>query len=150
MIFSWVTFSVRLVRTYIQWIRKMHNKVVLHFLSGKIVKGITEDFFPNKDSFHIHDSDTEKISEVAVSQLKGVFFVKTFEGEKDYKERQDIERRGLGKKIEVKFEDGESIVGYTSGFSRDRKGFFLFPSDPGSNTEKIFVVIDATKQIAFI
>ncbi|MCC6543106.1 MAG: hypothetical protein IT392_01220 [Nitrospirae bacterium] len=128
----------------------MNNKVVLNFNSGNILKGIIEDFFPNKDFFHIKEYGTGKTFEIDISKLKGIFFVKTFEGDKKYTERQDKERRGLGKKIEVKFKDGESIVGYTTGYSRDRRGFFLFPSDSDWNTEKIFVVIDATDKIAFI
>ena len=114
------------------------------------MKGITSDFFPNKNNFHIEDKDTGKNIEIDVTKLKGIFFVKSFEGNKDYQEQQNIERTGLGKKIKVKFKDGETAIGYTTGFSRDRTGFYLFPSDPNSNTEKIFVVIDATMEISFI
>lgn len=128
----------------------MQNKIVLHFLNKKIVKGLTSDFLPNKNIFHIEERDTRKIIEVDIKQLKGIFFVKNHEGDKNYREKKDIEKAGLGKRIKVKFKDGEIIIGYTTGFSRDRSGFYLFPTDPNSNTIKIFVVIDATKEITFI
>ena len=31
------------------------NKVVVHFLSGTVMKGTTGDFFPNKTQFHLTD-----------------------------------------------------------------------------------------------
>jgi len=128
----------------------MQNKIVLHFLNKKIVKGVTSNFLPNKKMFHIEEMDTKKSIEVDIGQLKGIFFVKTHEGNKQYKEKKHIVRTGLGRKIMVKFRDGETAIGYTTGFSRDRAGFYLFPSDPDSNTIKIFVVIDATQEIAFL
>ncbi len=128
----------------------MQNKVVVHFLDGKLVKGFTSDFSPNKDVFRITDKESGESTEVALPQLKAVFFVKDFEGNKDHKDQQEVERTGLGKKIEVKFKDTETIVGYTTGYSLDRTGFFLFPCDPGSNNERIFVVIASTTEIRFI
>lgn len=128
----------------------VENKIVLHFLDKRIVKGITNNFSPNKKLFHIEEMVTKKTIEVDVGQLKGIFFVKSHEGNKQYKEKKNIERSGLGRKVTVTFRDGETIIGYTTGFSRDRAGFYLFPEDPDSNTIKIFVVIDATKEIAFL
>ena len=36
----------------------MQNKVVVHYSGGLLLKGITNDFFPNKDLFHVIDEDT--------------------------------------------------------------------------------------------
>ena len=60
----------------------MQNKIVLHFLDKRIVKGVTSNFLPNKQMFHIEVMDTKKAIEVDVGQLKGIFFVKTHEGNK--------------------------------------------------------------------
>jgi hypothetical protein len=60
-----------------------------------------------------------------------------------------MERPGLGKRIQVKFKDGEVLIGYTSGYSPDRTGFFVFPSDPDSNNEKVFVMTAATANVSF-
>ena len=128
----------------------MQKKVVVHFRDGKLVKGFTRDFSPNKDVFHITDKDSGESAEIHRPQVKAVFFVKDFEGNKGHQEQQESERTGLGKKIEVKFTDTEIIVGYTTGYSIDRPGFVLFPRDSGSNNERIFVVIASTTGIRFI
>ncbi|MBE9503631.1 MAG: hypothetical protein IME96_05600 [Proteobacteria bacterium] len=128
----------------------MRNKVVLHFLSGELTKGETNDFFPNKDFFHLACKDSGETLEIDLFDLKAIYFVKTFEGNPDYNERHDVERAGFGKKIQVQFKDSESIIGYTQGFSPNRPGFFLFPADASSNNDRIFIVNSSTQEIGFI
>jgi len=128
----------------------MLNKIVIRYANGNIRKGTTEDFFPNKDMFHMSDKDNGGYHEIKIKDLKAVFFVKTFEGNPKYCEKFDIERVGLGKKIIVHFKDNEKMVGYTLGYSPTRAGFILFPADPDSNNEKIFVITVATNKIHFI
>jgi hypothetical protein len=124
-------------------------KVIIRYTNGKIKKGTTEDFFPNKDVFHLKDKDIGDFQKILINDLKAVFFVKDFEGNHQYQEKDDIVRVGLGRKINVNFKDGEKLVGYTQGFSRDRAGFIFFPSDPNSNNEKVFVVTAATDKVYF-
>jgi hypothetical protein len=128
----------------------IQNRIVLHYSDGRIIKGSTGDFFPDKQWFHLTEKDTATASRVDVTKLKGIFFVRTFDGNPDYESSYDAERKGLGKKVKVCFKDGESIVGYTSGFSPTKPGFFLFPADASGNTEKIFVVSIATEEIKFL
>jgi hypothetical protein len=128
----------------------MQNRIVLHFGDGSIIKGSTGDFFPDKQWFHITENGTSTAIRVDVAKLKGVFFVKNYDGNPDYESTHDAERKGLGKKVMVTFKDGEGVVGYTSGFSPNKPGFFLFPADANGNTEKIFVVIAATEAIRFL
>jgi len=128
----------------------MHNMVVVHNLSGELTKGITNDFFPNKDFFHLKDNATGELLEIDIFDLKAIYFVKTFEGDSSYREKYDIERTGFGKKIKVHFKDGETLIGYTQGFSPNRSGFFVFPADPNSNNDRVFVVTVATDEIQFI
>ena len=94
-------------------------------------------------------SNPQETSEIKVAELKGIFFVKTFEGNPTHHERKEMERAGMGKRIQVKFKDGEVLIGYTSGYSADRMGFFVFPSDPDSNNEKVFVVAAAAANVSF-
>ena len=115
-----------------------------------IKKGTTEDFFQNKEIFHMRDNDNGEIQTINIKDLKAVFFVKDFQGNPKYQDRDDNIRLGLGKKIRVKFKDGEMLVGYTQGFSRDRVGFIMFPSDPISNNDKVFVVTAATINVSFV
>ncbi|MDF1597210.1 MAG: hypothetical protein P1T08_14115 [Acidimicrobiia bacterium] len=127
----------------------MNQKLVIHYQDGTILKGNSNDFFPNKAQFHLRPVDGSEARLVKVADLKGVFTVRTFEGDPDNRSRRDVERAGLGRKIKVTFKDGEVVVGYTSGYSPDRPAFFVFPADPDSNTERIFVVTDATQSVEF-
>jgi hypothetical protein len=126
------------------------NKIIIRYADGKIIRGTTEDFFPNKDIFHAIDKNNAELHEIKIKDLKAVFFVKSFEGNPKYQDRDDIERVGFGRKMRVIFKDGETLVGYTQGYSPDRAGFFLFPSDPNSNNDKAFVVTAATDKVCFI
>lgn len=128
----------------------MKNQVVAHFADGRILKGWAVDFFPNKPSFHLEGEGSGETLDVKVADLKGVFFVKTFEGSPGATRRTDVERAGMGKKIQVVFADGETLIGYTSGYSPARAGFFVFPSDPDDNNDKVYVVTAATSAVDFV
>jgi hypothetical protein len=90
------------------------------------------------------------IQEINTIQLKAVYFVKSFEGKPDYQKRNDVERVGLGKKIKVEFKDGETLVGYTQGYAPNRDIFIVFPCDPESNNDRVFVMTKATATVAFV
>jgi hypothetical protein len=124
--------------------------MVVHFMDGSIRKGFATDFDKGVEKFHLKDKDTQEPHEVEITRLKAIFFVKDFVGNPDYQERHDFDRAGLGKKIRVRFKDGEMIVGYTTGYSPERPRFFLFPADPHSNNERIFVVTSATTDVEFL
>jgi len=57
------------------------SKIVARFLDGKIVKGYTQNFFPNRPVFHVLPMDaagkTDPVK-IQVSELKAVFFVREF------------------------------------------------------------------------
>lgn len=128
----------------------MQNTVVVHFSGGTLRKGVTNDFFPNKDKFHLTEKDTGEVCEVSLAGLKAVFFVKDYTGDRAYRERTDVERLGFGKKLQVRFKDGETLIGYSQGFAPNRSGFFVFPSDPESNNDRVFVLSAATKEVRFL
>ncbi|NND84988.1 MAG: hypothetical protein HKN46_07540, partial [Acidimicrobiia bacterium] len=64
--------------------------------------------------------------------------------------REDADRVGLGRKVTVHFEDGETLHGYTTGYSPARAGFWVTPADPESNNERAFVVTAATTSVEFV
>jgi len=128
----------------------MQNKIIVRFADGRILKGTTADLFPNKAVFHLKEHGSGAQHEINISVLKAVYFVKTFEGNPDYHDRNDIERVGMGKKIEVCFKDGEKLVGYTQGYTPGREIFIVFPSDPESNNEKVFVITKETTKVTFV
>lgn len=128
----------------------MEARVVVHYLDGRLVKGVTRDFLPTKATFTVTDKDSGTSIESEIGQLKAVFFVKTYRGNPLAERRQDKERPGLGKKIKVEFKDSETLIGYTSGYSPGRAGFFVFPIDPEDNNDKVFVVTGATTDVSFM
>jgi len=127
------------------------NRVVAHLLNGKLVKGTTRDFFPNRPVFHIFPLEGGAAVEVRTKQIKALFFVKEFEG--------NVARRDLkgfleapsetaqGKKLAVRFPDGELLCGYSLTYSPERDGFFMFPADGGTNNLRAYVVTSAAAEI---
>lgn len=124
----------------------MTNKVVVKFKDRRVLKGKTSNFFPNKTSFHLELVDGEKRA-IRIQELKALFFVKTFEGDKQHEKNYEDAVPGGGRKIKVKFSDGETMIGYTTGYSSDRAGFYMVPADLKGNNERVFVVVSATQSI---
>jgi hypothetical protein len=131
------------------------NQVVARFADGRILKGITADFFPNKSAFHLSVADGPSGSEpveIQTQDLKALFFVKDLAGDPEYVERKEFDptRPAAGRRIRVVFKDGEELIGTTTGYQPGRPGFFLVPADEGSNNERCFVVTAATEEVGFI
>jgi hypothetical protein len=125
------------------------NKVVVKFKDNTLAKGKTSDFFPNKTQFHLENLNGE-IVEISIEDLKALFFVKDFEGNKDHDKKYNDEIAAGGRKLRVRFLDGETVIGYTLGCSPDRQGFFMTPADLKGNNERIFVVKSATEKVEFL
>ncbi len=131
---------------------KIENKVVVHFRDGRIIKGFTHDFNPNKETFHLTDVHNENgVKEVSTALMKAVFFVKTFEGDRDHPNPEDFSLESLknvpGLKMKVTFFDGEVMYGTTHGYSPQRKGFFIFPADKTINNDRVFVIGESTAEV---
>jgi hypothetical protein len=131
------------------------NRVVAHFQDGHVLKGVTNDFLPAKDRFHLVPFESPsgaKPMEVVVSELKALFFVKDFAGDPAHKRSQDFDPKKPpgGRKICVNFKDGEQMVGTTQGYQPNRPGFFVIPADAQSNNERCFVVTAATSGVSLI
>jgi hypothetical protein len=127
------------------------NKVVAHLLDGSLIKGTTQDFFPNRPLFHISPCDGRSPVEVKARLLKALFFVKELTGDpKRPKLRGFLEgprENAQGKKLCVRFKDGELLCGYSLSYSPERTGFFMFPADRGSNNERVYVVLSSTVEV---
>jgi len=126
-------------------------KVVVRYTNGKMLKGSTMDFFPNKDRFHVTavDKPLDKPIEVIISQLKAVFVVRDFKGAPQYVERGGYQEgeKPYGSLLEVTFMDGEVLVGSCMSFDLKRQGFFVSPADSKSNNLRVFVVCSALKRV---
>ena len=127
-------------------------KIVARYANGRMVKGYTKNFSPNRDIFHISPveaKDPGQMVTIRVPELKGVFIVRDFAGDPKYEEKKNFQYAVQinGRKVEVTFKDGEVIVGSTFCFSSDGLGFFLFPCDPNCNTQRVFVVNEAVQWV---
>jgi small nuclear ribonucleoprotein (snRNP)-like protein len=132
----------------------LKKKAIVRYQNGEIIKGWVEDFRPDRDSFIlfplIEYSEEERI-EIEFSSLKAVFFVKDFIGDKDYKKVRtfnfDLKITPSQRKLIVNFKDGEHLYGTSHNYGRYEVGFFMYPTDPKDNSERIFVVNSAVESV---
>jgi hypothetical protein len=132
------------------------EKVILRYLDGRIVKGHISSFSPSDESVSITDESSVSHT-VSIHELKAIFFVKTFEGHSGYSERKSFTiSASSGRKVFVRFKDGESMIGHIEGkvpwekgfFLEPKKGgFFLVPVDDRSNNIKVFVVAGSVHDV---
>jgi hypothetical protein len=128
------------------------SMVILRYLDGKSLRGFCNDFSASRAQFHLWPSVGAPSSQVIVpvSRLKAVFFVRDFDGNPGYVERQTFETAPHGRKLEITFLDDEVIVGSTLSYRPEGLGFFLCPADPRSNNMRIFVVCGSVRRARFI
>ncbi len=117
-----------------------------------MAKGYTYDFNPNKEIFHVTLAQNKsEIVAVSTSQVKAVFFVKTFEGNKNHPGpahfSMETFRNSPGLKVKVTFFDDEIMYGSTHAYSTQRKGFFISPANKEINNDRVFVNRDSTVSI---
>lgn len=123
--------------------------VIARYRNGTMVKGITYDFAQNKKIFHIRTLTGEqgRTGKISISKLKAVFFVKHLEGFPEYPAERGFIDKTTGFRVKVEFFDGETLAGISYGYSLEKQGFWLFPSDPKSNNLRIYVVCEALKNV---
>jgi hypothetical protein len=131
------------------------SKIVARYRDGRILKGTTQNFFPNKPVFHVKrqgGTGPGDVIEVNLEDLKAAFFVRDFTGNAKHVERKHLApgERAQGRLMEVTCKDGEVIVGTTTGYDTKRPGFFLFPVDPSANNTRVFVVTSAIGTARFL
>lgn len=126
------------------------QRVILRCLDGRLLRGYIDNFSTSDEFIPLEDELLQK-KNYRVDELKAIFFVRTFEGNKTHAEKKTFrDPVSLGKRVFVKFKDGESMTGYIEGgvpwekgfFLEPKKGpgFFLIPVDHDSNNIKVFVV----------
>ena len=133
------------------------HKVVVNLRDGTVVKGYLETAVPT-DLASLLENPLRKFPahlrllgangsgnlEIDVTKAKAIFFVKSFEGDKN-KNPVRFYANGPavhGIWVEIRFHDGETVEGvvHNSIHHLIEDGFLLSPSDPDSNNEVIYVV----------
>ena len=129
----------------------MENKVVVHMRDSSIHKGITHDFRPDAESFHLLPAEGGGIPmRIPLKGMKALFYVKDYMGNRDFESRKAFElSRRDGRKAIVCFEDGETIWGVVPSYDPNGVGFDFYPSDPDDNNVHIFVINTSVKSVEF-
>lgn len=133
------------------------EKVVVRYLDGKITKGYIVKFSPSDREIIVENLSNQKES-INMAELKAIFFVRTFEGDRGHVETKSfLGTISKGKRVFVKFKDGEAMTGFVEGdipwqrgfFLESSKspGFFLIPVDYHSNNIKVFVISDSIRDV---
>ena len=108
-----------------------------------MVKGTCLDVDPARPTCHIKTVETGKMVVVKLTDVKALFFVKNFAGDSTHQEAAALDpgdaRARSFSLIEVRFKDGERIVGLTARFPPIRPFFFVLPVDTASNNIRILV-----------
>ncbi len=130
----------------------MEQKIVVHMRAGKIHKGITQDFDPELDSFHVLPAEGGGVPiRVRVAEMKALFWVRDYLGNRKFVARRDFaEVEDSGRRAVVVFEDGEEVWGTLEGGNRDGAGFFLRPADRQDNNVRMFVSRCAMKDLRLV
>lgn len=128
----------------------MLHKVVVRYKNGTVVKGTTSDFAPNRVTFTLNHEPPAPggPATIAIDELKAIFFVHSLQGNREYREQKlRIPEGTIGRRYLLTFTDGETMRGTALGVNLSRYGFLLFPSDPGGNNKRIFVMHSAVKEL---
>jgi hypothetical protein len=131
-------------------------KVIARLRDGKLIKGFlngssaTLDAFQQASEFKLPEligidpvEPGEGVS-LRLDTLKALFFVKSFEGKKEYPEVKFFDKsppiRGLW--VRIQFYDSESIEGTVENTIHYlvEPGFFMKPPDPQSNNQILYVI----------
>jgi len=137
------------------------DQAVLHLRAGKLLKGLLTGFTPTGDTLFLQlESEPSKPPiTVKVSDLKAIYYVRSLSGNKQYKKKRYFgSAETKGKRMMVRFKDGEILCGFVEGdlpwkdgfltaTDPNLKGFFIYPADPEGNNTKVFVVTTAVEDV---
>ena len=125
-----------------------HRKVVIRYLDGRVLRAYLtaeEDRALQgsaPESFSVQSMDGNR-AEVLASDIKAIFFVKSFEGTADYSEFKvfSAQPNGKGVWVQVQFQDGEMMEGVAPNRidTYVKPVFSMTPPDPASNNQTVLV-----------
>jgi len=140
-----------------------NERSVVRLNDGSLLKGYLKDFSPRVEAIVLEEAETGKFHTFKTGEMKAVFFVKSFEGDIDYRDRKSYGvRKPVGNRVFVKFKDGERLVGFVDGKvpwekgfflskkENEGKGFFLLPADEDTNNIKVFVISSSVDDVTVV
>lgn len=119
------------------------KKAVVHFMDGSTLKGYVESgSFLTSGGAEILDREGRLVT-VPVESIKGIYFVRDFEGDAKRQERKVFSSRPrlTGIWIRMTFKDNEILEGLLSNdlLAMESAGFMVTPPDFYSNNLRVFV-----------
>ena len=139
------------------------ERVVARFNDGRVLKGYTKGFTAESPVVVIDEAGSGKEHRIAVADLKPVFFIKSFEGNKKYRGKKpsasactmDIRCTSnlMTKSLLCGFVEGEIPWDKRFFVSREGsqvQGFFLIPVDRDSNNVKVLVFGTLVKDVTIM
>jgi len=119
------------------------KKVVVHYLDGSTLKGYVESAsFLGSNGAEILDREGHLVT-VPLESVKGIYFIRDFEGDARRQERKVFSSRPriTGIWIRMTFKDNEVMEGILSNdlLGLDPAGFMVTPPDFYSNNLRVFV-----------
>lgn len=122
------------------------RKVIIRYASGRMLHGFLtegEDLPTDEAGSFFVESPNGKLVEAKASEIKAIFFVKSFEGSRDYSEFKVFSNRphGKGVWVRVHFQDGEEMEGVAPNCldTYSKAVFYMSPPDPASNNQGVLV-----------
>jgi hypothetical protein len=128
----------------------MENLIVVHLKGGIIHKGVTQDFDPAREIFHLLPAEGGGVPlRIRTEDMKALFYVKDYVGNRDFVARKQFdEAQRAARGAILCFQDGEEMWG-TLGEGADGAGpgFFFFPADRDDNNIRVFVVRSSLREV---
>jgi hypothetical protein len=120
-----------------------HKQVVVHKLDKGLVKGFVDpESYLRPDAMEVLDREGRLVN-IPLSEVKGVFFVRKFEGNPQGSERKVFRSRPrlAGLWVRLTFKDNEVLEGVVPNnlLAMNPLGFSLTPPDPSSNNLRLFI-----------
>jgi hypothetical protein len=128
----------------------MEQKIVVNLKGGAVHKGVTHDFSPKQEAFHVLPAEGGGVPiRVRMADMKALFWVKDYLGNREFVARRDFDpgRAETGRRAILTFADGETIWGVVTEDDPSVPGFFFVPSEERDNNMKIFVVRQSLKEL---
>ena len=134
--------------------KSTYKKVVVRRLDQQLIKGFVDTAsYLKSNAIEMLDREGRTLS-VPLPEIKGVFFVREFDGNPQRSERKLFESRPrtAGLWVQMTFKDRETLEGLLPGnlIELGPEGFLVTPADPYSNNLKIFVPRGALSDISVL
>jgi len=127
--------------------RHTRQRLVVRFKDGETARGVCFALNPKESTFHLDLTDDEgittgKTTQIRYSDIKAVFYVKSFDGRFD-KSARYREWTPEGNEVVLEFTDGEVLRGSTlHPYNPHDARFHVIPKD--EKTNNISILVEAT------